>query len=173
MYAGICWVAFKYPWLIHKPKEPLPKINKKTKKWIISHRGGSKERPENSLEAFRNANEKGCDMLELDVVCTKDRVVVVAHDNNLLRVHGLDQNITDLNFTELPPYLQKFETHFVDEPLEFLDKQYKICTLEQVFAEFPHLYMCVEIKEANEEAIEEVKKLVEKYQRADKTVRAI
>lgn len=37
-------------------------------------------------------------MLELDLHMTKDEKVVVSHDNNLLRVTGIDVNISDLNY---------------------------------------------------------------------------
>lgn len=47
---------------------------------ILAHRGASRERPENTLAAFRRAVELGADGAELDVHCTSDGVVVVHHD---------------------------------------------------------------------------------------------
>jgi len=47
---------------------------------FIAHRGIARERPENTLPAFLRALELGADGIELDVHCTKDRVVVVHHD---------------------------------------------------------------------------------------------
>jgi glycerophosphoryl diester phosphodiesterase len=47
---------------------------------LVAHRGISRERPENTLPAFLRALELGADGIELDVHCTKDRVVVVHHD---------------------------------------------------------------------------------------------
>ena len=40
----------------------------------------------------------GMDMIELDCQITKDKEVVVAHDDHLQRVTGVDANISDLNF---------------------------------------------------------------------------
>lgn len=47
---------------------------------IIAHRGASRERPENTLEAFARALELGADAIELDVHATDDDVLVVHHD---------------------------------------------------------------------------------------------
>jgi glycerophosphoryl diester phosphodiesterase len=47
---------------------------------VHGHRGARARRPENTLPAFRYAIEQGVDALELDVLVTKDNVVVVSHD---------------------------------------------------------------------------------------------
>jgi glycerophosphoryl diester phosphodiesterase len=47
---------------------------------IIAHRGASRERPENTLAAFRRALELGADAVELDVHRSADGVLFVHHD---------------------------------------------------------------------------------------------
>ncbi|MBI3569022.1 MAG: glycerophosphodiester phosphodiesterase [Gemmatimonadetes bacterium] len=47
---------------------------------LIAHRGASRERPENTVAAFRRAVELGADGVELDVHLTTDGVLVVHHD---------------------------------------------------------------------------------------------
>ncbi|MBK5188104.1 MAG: glycerophosphodiester phosphodiesterase, partial [Gemmatimonadaceae bacterium] len=47
---------------------------------VIGHRGAPRERPENTLPSFLRALELQADGIELDVHCTRDRVVVVHHD---------------------------------------------------------------------------------------------
>lgn len=47
---------------------------------IIAHRGASRERPENTLAAFRRAVELGADAIELDVHLTADGLAAVHHD---------------------------------------------------------------------------------------------
>jgi glycerophosphoryl diester phosphodiesterase len=47
---------------------------------LIGHRGAPRERPENTLPSFLRALGLQADGIELDVHCTKDRVVVVHHD---------------------------------------------------------------------------------------------
>lgn len=50
---------------------------------VHGHRGARAVLPENTLPAFRHAIEAGADVIELDVVVTKDNVPVVAHDLEL------------------------------------------------------------------------------------------
>ena len=72
--------------------------------WLYAHRGlhdGNVKVPENSMEAFRLAVEKGYGM-ELDVQLTKDGQLVVHHDGSLKRVCGVDQLIREVNFADLP-----------------------------------------------------------------------
>jgi glycerophosphoryl diester phosphodiesterase len=52
---------------------------------VIGHRGASGTTPENTLVAFRRAEELGADMVELDVQRTRDGEVVVIHDFTLDR----------------------------------------------------------------------------------------
>ena len=51
----------------------------------IGHRGAPRELPENSLEGFLRALERGADAVELDVHATHDGVCVVHHDAELAR----------------------------------------------------------------------------------------
>jgi len=48
--------------------------------YVIGHRGAAGLAPENTLAAFNKACEIGVDAVELDVLLTKDRQIVVHHD---------------------------------------------------------------------------------------------
>ena len=50
---------------------------------VIGHRGCRALRPENTLPAFAHALAVGADVLELDVVVTRDKELVVHHDLEL------------------------------------------------------------------------------------------
>ena len=52
---------------------------------VIAHRGAPTLAPENTLESFRIALERGADALELDVHLSADGVPVVIHDADLRR----------------------------------------------------------------------------------------
>lgn len=52
---------------------------------LIGHRGYPARFPENTLAGFEGAIRAGCDMIELDVTLTKDRRLVVIHDDTLER----------------------------------------------------------------------------------------
>ena len=61
---------------------------------IVSHRGESKDRPENTMAAFRLAFERGVDGVECDVYCTSDGVPVIIHDSTTGRTAGSGTNLT-------------------------------------------------------------------------------
>jgi glycerophosphoryl diester phosphodiesterase len=67
----------------------------------IAHRGASAEAPENTLRAFRRALTLGADGIELDVHVTRDRVVVVFHDDHLRRLTGTAGKIATKSWREL------------------------------------------------------------------------
>ena len=72
----------------------------------IAHRGFFDNEgacPENSLAAFARAVECGYG-IELDVQLTKDKQVVVFHDDTLLRMCGVDKKVEDCTFEELQQY---------------------------------------------------------------------
>ena len=67
----------------------------------VAHRGyHSPGVPENSLAAFYAALREGYN-IELDVHATQDDVLVVFHDDNLLRMTGYDKRIGDCTFAEI------------------------------------------------------------------------
>ena len=69
----------------------------------VAHRGlhsRDKSVPENSLEAFRLAAEAGYG-IELDVQFSKDKQVVVFHDDTLDRVCGVHARADELTYDEL------------------------------------------------------------------------
>ena len=53
--------------------------------WFIAHRGYRARFPENTLVAFRAALRAGVKMIELDVVLSRDRKLIVIHDATLER----------------------------------------------------------------------------------------
>ena len=57
-----------------RPPQPL----------VIAHRGASGYRPEHTLAAYRLAIEMGADVIEPDLVSTRDGVLVARHENNLI-----------------------------------------------------------------------------------------
>lgn len=50
---------------------------------VIAHRGASGQLPEQTLEAYARAIELGADVIEMDLVSTKDGVLIARHDPNL------------------------------------------------------------------------------------------
>ena len=55
---------------------------------IIAHRGASHDAPENTLAAVNLAWERGADAVEVDVHLSKDRRIMVIHDEDTKRTTG-------------------------------------------------------------------------------------
>ncbi len=94
---------------------------------IIAHRGASGYAPENTIAAFDKAIELGADMIELDVHLTKDRVVVVLHDETLDRTTNKTGLVKSYNWDEIKDTdagSWKGE-EFKDEKLPTLDEAIK------------------------------------------------
>ena len=68
----------------------------------FAHRGlhDNKEVPENSMAAFRKAVEHGYG-IEFDIRMTRDRKIVVFHDDSLKRMCGADKRVEELDFGQL------------------------------------------------------------------------
>jgi len=60
---------------------------------VISHRGASGHRPEHTAAAYRLAIEQGADVIEPDLVVTKDGVLVARHDVLLAEVELVGRGI--------------------------------------------------------------------------------
>lgn len=64
---------------------------------IIAHRGASGTAPENTLPAIDSALAAGCDYIEIDVHLSKDKAVIVIHDESVERTTDGKGNIEELN----------------------------------------------------------------------------
>ena len=61
----------------------LPTLNGKPP-LIIGHRGASGYLPEHTLEAYQLAITQGADVIEPDLISTRDGVLIARHDPNLI-----------------------------------------------------------------------------------------
>lgn len=78
---------------LSKPNS-APYIHEAGRPLNIAHRGLCSILPENTLEAFSAALYQGADFIELDVVYTKDKELLVMHDPFLTRITNI-RNKTD------------------------------------------------------------------------------
>ncbi len=77
------------------------KIDNLPKPLYIAHRGVSARFPENTLAAFAAAIDAGAHMIELDVSLTKDRKLVVIHDDTVDRTTNGSGKVNALSLDEL------------------------------------------------------------------------
>lgn len=122
----------------------------------ITHRGlfNNLDIPENSLGAFKRTVENSYGT-ELDVQMTKDEKLVVFHDTSLLRMCGVNKNLTDLTYKEL-------------QELNLLDTEYKIPLFSEVLDILnPDTPLIVEIKSDGDyiKATDKTVELLSKYDR--------
>lgn len=68
---------------------------------LIAHRGYSSRYPENTLVAFEKALDAGVQMIELDVTLSRDRKLVVIHDETLDRTTNGRGKVRDHSLAEL------------------------------------------------------------------------
>ena len=93
---------------------------------VWAHRGASGYAPENTMEAFRMAEEMGADGIELDVQMTKDGELVIIHDETINRVCDGKGWVKDFTLAQLRKY------NFNKTHPEYL--RCEIPTLEEVYA---------------------------------------
>ncbi|KAJ3231991.1 Lysophospholipase D gdpd1 [Chytriomyces hyalinus] len=103
---------------------------------LLSHRGGSLERIENTLPSFRNSASLQTPLiLEMDLCMTKDGYIVVFHDDDMMRLCGVAGKIEDFKFYDLPPLLVP---NVLAGKVDVTDMQATMIPLfEQVLSEFP------------------------------------
>lgn len=96
---------------------------------VVGHRGAMGHAPENTLASFHKAIELGAQAIELDIKLSKDKKIVVVHDDNLKRLTGRDKYVGDLTYASLRRLDagSHFGARFKGE---------KIPLLEDVLAEF-------------------------------------
>ncbi|EDO30362.1 predicted protein [Nematostella vectensis] len=153
-------VLLHFPTLLHRKKEI--KFHCKH----ISHRGGAAENLENTMTAYKHAVHTGTQMLEIDLQLTADKQVVVCHDNDLLRVAGVKQYVSELEYKDLPPLMGRIPVQFHPGVVcEAKNNDRCIPLLETVLSEFPDMPINIDIKFNSDELIEKTNELILKYKR--------
>ena len=71
---------------MHAPASPAPlRATRPARPLVVGHRGASAYRPEHTRASFELAIDLGADMIEPDVVVSRDGALVVRHENELSR----------------------------------------------------------------------------------------
>lgn len=94
---------------------------------IIAHRGASANAPENTLAAFNLALEQSADGIELDVMLSQDKELVVIHDDTVDRTTSGTGQVRQLALAELRKLDagMKFDPAFSSEKIPLLSEVYE------------------------------------------------
>ena len=111
---------------------------------LVAHRGYPTKCPENTIISYEQAVKAGARAVELDVQLSKDKVPVLYHDADTMRMSGVPGSLFDLTLEEL----KKLDIYFPER----FGEQYRgtsIATLEEFCAYMesaPNIEILVEIK---------------------------
>ena len=124
-----------------------------------AHRGASSYAPENTMEAFHLGIRMGANGIETDVQRTKDGILVLFHDDTILRMTGKPGKIQDYTYDEL-----------LTMPVSNYGLSGRIPRLEEFLEAFAHLDLqfAIEFKEAFTE--QQTIDLLDRFQMREKTV---
>lgn len=120
----------------------IERLQNNTSIVVAAHRGWKAAYPENTLLGIKKALELGADMLEFDLRMSKDRVVVVIHDETVDRTTSGTGRVRELTLAEL----KRLDAGGWFGP-EF--EGLKIPTFEELcrlLRDFPEVLLNVEIK---------------------------
>ena len=135
----------------------------------IAHQGGEDEFPSNTLYAFKRAVRAGADMLELDIGVTKDDKVIVMHDTSVDRVTNGTGTVASRTLRQIRRldgayWFSRSAGHYDHDksarayrfrgvatgkrkpPKGFRRSDFRVTTLAQVMAAFPHTPINIEVK---------------------------
>jgi len=83
------------------PSELFADSSKMPKRGLCAHRGANATHPENTLPAFEEAIRLGVQMIEFDVKMTRDRALMLMHDETVDRTTDGQGRLADLTLAEL------------------------------------------------------------------------
>lgn len=149
-------------------KDPNPWLVNGADPLNFAHRGGVTDFPENTLYAYAEAAKAGADVLEMDVYQTKDDQLVILHDLDVDRTTNGQGNVVDLTLAELraldaaywfvtgagTPHdrpeadysFRGIATGDIPPPPGYSAEDFRIPTLEEALARFPHNLINIELK---------------------------
>ena len=149
-------------------KDPNPWLMNGADPLNFAHRGGVTDFPENTLYAYSQAALAGADVLEMDVYQSKDNELVILHDLDVDRTTNGVGDVASMTLAELQaldaaywfvpgagtPHDRPEEDYAFrgiatgdkPPPEGYSAEDFRIPTLEQALARFPHNLINLELK---------------------------
>ncbi|VDN93201.1 unnamed protein product [Brugia pahangi] len=130
---------------------------------VGGHRGAPKVAPENTIESFEKAKLSGMDLVEFDLTLTKNGIVVIMHDDDLMRTCGEPGLIASFTLEELGnknagktfQSLGSFDS-------QTASKVYHIPTLEATvkYCQENNLKMLFDVKDSSPEMVSQIVSII-------------
>jgi glycerophosphoryl diester phosphodiesterase len=142
---------------------------------IIAHAGSKQLFPENTMLAFDGVTKYNPDVLETDVVLTRDSILICHHDREINKLSNGEGLVVDYTFEELKQY--NFAYHFKDASgnYPYRDTIVNAPKLEDLIAKYGQkYYLNIDLKDnqkqIGESAARELLRLLKKYNMEDRTI---
>ncbi len=150
-----------------KEDEPKPTIKENpfliepgAKPLVIAHRGGKALMPENTMLAFNNAVSLGVEVLEMDVVLTKDTVLVTIHDLTIDDTADTTGKVSDYTLAELQQFNFGYAFKDAQGNYPYRTNPVQIPTIKEVLMTHPDQLLNIEIKDQDERGKLAAEKLI-------------
>src|SRR5699024_3129805 len=122
---------------------------------VIAHQGGNKLAPSSTMEAFKNAEALGVDIIELDVHLSKDGYLIPIHDPTIDRTTDGTGKVNEMTIEQLQAVDAGATFENLKGERSFKRKGVKLTTLEEVFQEIPNMRWSIEMKDTNDPSVYE------------------
>lgn len=125
--------------------------------------------PENTIAAFDNAVKVGAGGLELDIHLTKDRQLIVCHDDSAERTTNGKGRWKELGYNEI----KKFDAGWNFQPeknFPLRGKGIVIPLLSEILQRFENVFLNIDIKSIEKSAVDELVNILIKYNRFENIV---
>ncbi|MBN1499016.1 MAG: glycerophosphodiester phosphodiesterase [Spirochaetes bacterium] len=141
----------------------LKKLIFSGKTLVMAHRGDQSVAPENTMLSFKNAARNEIDFIESDVRMTKDRKLILFHDDCLERTTSKTGRISDFTLEELMQ-IDLAENFSPDNngTFPYRGKNFTVVTVEDVLKAFPGKYFNLDIKDCDPFVPEELGRIIQK-----------
>jgi glycerophosphoryl diester phosphodiesterase len=96
---------------------------------LITAHTGCMNTPPNSIQSVMEGIKAGADIIEVDIRSTKDGVVVLLHDGDLMTQSGM-RRVQDLTFEELNHLTQHERVNLLEEVVPLIKENQRVINLD-------------------------------------------
>ena len=139
---------------------------------VMAHQGGEGEAPANTMLAFRQAVAAGADVLDTDMLMSRDGVLVLIHDSAVDRTTNGKGAIRNMTLSEIKKLDAGYSfSNDGGRTFPYRGRGVTVPTVEELFEAFPGKRMGIEIKETEpNETAERFCKLIREYHMQEKVL---